>query len=201
MLKIVVYNSESSDFLCSFYEATLLGKILSSLSIDNMLATKIIINIMHAMIGKGNNIHCSGIHQALVGSNVFSVIRTILMSDIEELYPYCYNISAELFSNVEEFRVQYFSSELPRILVDGFPELTAKAKKSVIRFLAYLSKFAVSNDEILYFFLDNELLLAISDDFDCNDVIPFAVITIKQIISAGMKKQGTEMYDAFIEHH
>ena len=145
---IIVYNSESPDFLCSFCEATLLGKILSSLSIDNMLATKIIINIMHAMIGKGNNIHCSGIHQALVGSNVFSVIRTILNSDIEELYPYCYNISAELFSNVEEFRVQYFSSELPRILVNGFPELTTKAKKSgslQLTMMKYFPSFWIMN--------------------------------------------------------
>lgn len=196
---LIVTNSSSEEFLCSFCESEFFCRVVSSLSIDSLLSAKIIINIMHAMIGKGNNIHCVRIHKALVGANVFNVIRTILLSDIEDLHPYCYNISADLFNNVEEFRAQFFSSELPGALIERFPEMTSKTKKSVIRFLAYVAKFAVSNDDILQYFIENEILILISDDFDFNEVISFAVVLIKQIIIAGMKRQGTEIYDAFFE--
>ena len=154
---------------------------------------------MHAMIGKGNNIHCVEIHKALVGANVFSVIRTILLSNIENLYKFCYNISADLFNNVKEFRVQFFESELPEMIIERFSEMQVKTKKSVIRLFAYISKFASGNEKILQYFLENEILLAISENFDFNDVMPFAIIAINQTISAGMKTQGTEVYDTFLE--
>ena len=199
LIYVTVMNADNEEWLQSFFQSQLLAQVLSTLSLDNTRASKLIIGIIHALLGKGNNIFSKAINQSIFNSNIFSVIQTIIINGDKALLKYAYDIASTLCIHVPEFKNLYITSDLPEILLESFPELSVNCKKEVVKFIASLSRFAYENDKICEYIFTNRILILLSELLDIDSIVSCAVIAIKSIIAAGMKLQGTENYEIFLE--
>ena len=199
LIYIVIKNADSEEWLKSFCEAPILTKVLSTLSLVNTESAKLILSILHALIGKGNDIHSVAVNQAIVSSNVFSVISLIIHQNDEELLKYAYDISATLCATVVQFKDLFMSSDLPDILLSSFSDMKSKVKKVIVKMLASISRYAYNDENVCEFVFSNHILMLLAETLDIHEATPYAVIAIKVIIAAGMKLQGTEHYDEFLE--
>ena len=195
----LVSDATSEEWLCSFCQAQIFSTALSTLSLSNTKASKLIIGIIHAMVGKKNSISSLRVIKSIVNTNVFSVLQNIITENDQSLIHYAYDMLSSLCSQLREVKDMIMGSPIPNILLETYEDMPTYCKKKALKLLANLSRYAVEDKIVCEFVFRNNLLMLFAEVLDVDSVLSIAIFGIRSIIAAGMKLIGTENYDMFLE--